>query len=48
MAEFKPIPADPRFVDLTGKTIGRIQVIGYLGKRKRSHRWLALCECGKK
>lgn len=47
MAEFKPIPTDPRFKDLTDQKIGRILVLGYLGKVKRIHRWLGQCDCGK-
>jgi len=38
----------PKHLDLTGKTNGRLTVIGYIGKRKRHPgRWAVRCACGK-
>lgn len=41
-------PEDPGFVDLRGKRIGRLVVVGYLGKpnKSKSARWLLRCDCG--
>lgn len=40
-------PKDPRFVDITGQTFGRLQVIGYMGKARNNHSlWLCRCDCG--
>lgn len=36
----------PEFVDLTGRKIGRLTVIGYLGEGKDKSRWLVRCLCG--
>lgn len=42
-------PADPRFIDLTGRVFGQLTVLAYasaVGSRRR-HAWLCLCKCGK-
>lgn len=47
MATSHPIPTDPRFQDLTGKTFGQWHVLHYAGKN--SHRqpsWACRCACG--
>jgi len=49
-----PIPeaarCNPTFVDLTGRTFGRMTVIGYLGRLrpdgKKKSFWLLRCACG--
>ena len=51
MTESHPKPSNPRFIDLTGQTFGRLTVIDYVGKRTtpgggRFHYWLCSCECG--
>lgn len=44
--EFKPLPKDPRFVDITGQTFGRLTVIGYAGAySRRRHKWYCRCIC---
>ena len=40
------LPTDPRFIDLTGKTFGRLTVDAYVGSRKRHHFWRCKCSCG--
>lgn len=40
------IPTDPKFTDLSGRTFGRLSVIGYAGKEGRLHYWNCQCECG--
>jgi hypothetical protein len=47
MADAYPKPKDPRFKDLTGQVFGRLTVISYHGKRKKSTCWLCRCLCGK-
>lgn len=47
MAEFKPIPTDPKFKGRTGQQFGVFQVLGYMGKKCGVHRWLCRCRCGK-
>ena len=43
-----PKPTDYRFEDLTGRTYGRLTIIGYAGRRARNaHVWEAACMCGK-
>jgi hypothetical protein len=43
-----PIPAhQPQFMDLTGRTIGRCTVVGYLGPGRVGSRWLVRCLCGR-
>jgi hypothetical protein len=37
-----PIPAQPAFQDLTGRTYGRLTVVAYAGRR----RWHCRCACG--
>lgn len=39
-------PRDPRFVDITGKLFGRLEVIDYAGKDGREHYWRCECICG--
>lgn len=39
-------PADPRFIDLTGRRFGRLLVAGYAGRSGRMHRWSCSCDCG--
>lgn len=34
------------FKDLEGKRFGRLVVLGYGGRRKRSTRWICKCDCG--
>lgn len=46
MADTQPIPTHPRFQDLTGKTFGRLTVIGYAGKKRHQSHWLCRCKCG--
>lgn len=48
MAEQHPIPASPRFQDLTGRTFGQLTVLAYLGPTaSRSHQlWQCKCQCG--
>lgn len=43
---FSPIPANPRFQDLTGKTFGRLTVVGFLGRPKNQTYWHCKCTCG--
>lgn len=45
MSEFQPIPTSPRFQDLTGRTFGRLTVIGYLGRRHSASYWQCKCSC---
>ena len=40
----RPIPAD--VADLTGVKIGRLTVVGYLGRIGGHARWLVRCVCG--
>lgn len=37
---------NPRFLDLTGKTFGRLTVVKYSRSRGYSHYWLCHCSCG--
>lgn len=46
MPDFKPIPTDPRFQNLTGQIFGRLTVCGYLGRAHSSSLWLCRCLCG--
>lgn len=39
-------PPDPGFVDMTGRKIGRLTVVGYLGKGHKGALWLVRCACG--
>lgn len=41
-----PIPSNPRFQDLTGRTFGQITVLHFLGMLPRST-WICRCSCGK-
>ncbi len=45
------IPADHRFIDITGKKFGRLTVIYYTGKQGNGNRtrpgWLCRCDCNK-
>jgi hypothetical protein len=44
-----PMPADPRFIDLTGRTFGRLTVEGYGGQASgRESLWACRCSCGKR
>lgn len=45
------IPKDHRFLDLTGRIIGRLHVLRYDGPKRQpcgalTHRWLCRCSCG--
>lgn len=42
------LPWDADFLDLTGRRIGRMTVVGYYGKRNRKKKalWLVRCACG--
>lgn len=47
MANSQPIPDNPRFQDLTGKSFGRLSVICFVGKCDDNiPRWLCRCQCG--
>jgi hypothetical protein len=46
MADAHPIPSNPRFKDLTGKTFGLWSVVSYAGKRKNNLLWNCRCMCG--
>lgn len=46
MVSVKPIPANARFQDLTGKTFDRLTVIGYAGLKNKNRFWLCRCSCG--
>lgn len=39
------MPTRPDFIDLTGRTFGRLKVVAYAGKRGKSHMWRCLCGC---
>lgn len=42
------VPSPKRSIDLTGKIFGRLKVLYYCGKNKRSSNvWVCECECGK-
>lgn len=43
---FQPHPASKTFIDLTGKTYGRLTVIGLAPKRRQSVMWHCKCACG--
>lgn len=48
MAEIKPIPTSSTFQDLTGRVIGSVSVIGFVGSNERRQaKWLCRCKCGK-
>lgn len=40
-------PTDPRFIDLTGKTFGRLKVLSFIESRKGQKYWACKCTCGK-
>ena len=40
------MPADKRFIDLTGRVCGRLTIEGYEGKKGSSHVWRCRCDCG--
>lgn len=44
----QPHPHAKNFVDLTGRRVGRMTVVGYLGKLnpKKKAVWLCRCDCG--
>lgn len=48
--ELQPFPSNARIADLTGKTFGKLTVLGYSGKRQFSKQhhsvWVCRCECG--
>lgn len=47
--EIRPFPTNPRFIDMTSMTFGRLTVDGYVGSDKRNcARWLCSCSCGMK
>jgi hypothetical protein len=46
MATAHPIPASPKFQDLTGKVFGNKTVLHYVGKRNGAHTWQFRCVCG--
>ena len=46
MATAHPIPTDPRFIDLTGRTFDRLYVESYAGKTGHNSYWNCLCSCG--
>lgn len=41
-----PIPSNPRFLDRTGKTFGRLTVVCYAGMVGRHPSWHCRCSCG--
>jgi len=47
MAAIIPSPTDSRFQDLTGRTFGRLCVLGYAGRHGHGrHLWRCSCKCG--
>ena len=40
------MPRGKLFVDLTGRTFGRLTVGAYVGKQGQTHHWECQCECG--
>lgn len=44
----RKLPVDPNFEDFTGKKIGKLTVLGYLGKLNPNYpgRWQVRCVCG--
>lgn len=49
MAKTHPIPSDPRFQDLSGRTFGKLTVLFYAGKDRTNKYslWHCRCECGR-
>ncbi len=45
--EFAPLPAHPRFVNLTGQTFRSLTVIGYAPTHKSRTMWFCECQCGR-
>lgn len=43
---FAPLSTKPKFHNLTGKSFGRLKIIGYLGILNRRSHWYCKCECG--
>lgn len=41
-----PIPANPRFINLTGRPFGSWTVICYAGKDGKQQMWVCRCKCG--
>ena len=39
-------PTDPRFIDKTGKTYGRLTVLWFAGRRGKERTWACECSCG--
>ena len=42
------MPTDPRFIDITGRIYSRLTVLGYAGKKGRTHYWSCRCNCENK
>jgi len=40
------MPTDPRFIDKTGKTYGRLTVLWFAGQRGEKKAWACECACG--
>lgn len=46
-SEFPPLPANPRLAVLTGRSFGRLSIVGYAGKESyKHHSWWWRCQCG--
>lgn len=48
MAEIHPIPTNPKFKNLTGRTFGRLTVESYAGRCGHTHLWNCICSCENK
>lgn len=44
--QFAPIPKNPKFNDLSGRTFVRLKVLGFAGIVNKRSRWWCKCECG--
>lgn len=45
-AEFEPHPSNSQFKNMTGFRFGRLQVLGFAGRRGKWTAWWWRCECG--
>ena len=44
---FAPLSTHPTFKNLTGRSFGRLTVLGYAGKAGQHSKWFCECACGK-
>lgn len=44
--DVKPKPTQPAFVDMEGRRVGRLTVIGYAGYAPGGGKWWCQCDCG--